>query len=70
MGKRRRARLTIAARIRGGLRGFLAALDAAMDPDLPEPDGHHFRLSLSAADRRERDRRNRRSDKAADRLPF
>lgn len=67
----RHARLAMTKRLQGGLRGFLAALDRALDPDAPEICEERPFTSLSAADIRATNlREHRRAKKASRRSMF
>jgi len=69
--RQRRARLIVTERIRGGLRGFMSALDAFLDPDCPEPERTDYRPSQHGSDRRARQiAAHRRAREAAKRTPF
>lgn len=69
--RRRPARVIVTERIRGGLRGFLNAVDAWLDPDCPEPERTDFRPSQQGSDRRARQLASHRRGKAAGkRSPF
>jgi len=67
----RRAKLVMTERIKGGLRGFLHALDALLDPDKPEPERHEFRPSQHGSDKRARALAQHRRERASSkRSPF